>query len=334
MLGTYTYNKIIRKCVIGFGTLFNNIEVRKENKDGSVYSRMKVPLAYGPRQKFLARLEQQADLNQKVAITVPRLSFEMTGISYDSSRKLAPTTLTVKAKDNNNVNKQFTPVPYNIDFELNVISKTNDEALEILEQILPVFQPSYQITIKMVDEMNDYRDIPIILNSINYSDDYEGSFDDKKITLVSLSFTVKAYIFGPVGTQPSTRKVKADIYTTMPSETSTRQVAYQVEPRALTTKDKDGTAELAGAITSRNLVIEVVDYSNIPIESYIEVGNEVMYVKSKTAPNKLSVRRAQNGTKSAAAASGTPIDLVDATDDALITGADDFGFSETISYYE
>ena len=96
MLGAYTYNKIIRKCVIGFGTLFNNIEVRKEKKDGSVYSRMKVPLAYGPRQKFLARLEQQADLNQKVAITVPRLSFEMTGIEYDSSRKLAPTTLTLR----------------------------------------------------------------------------------------------------------------------------------------------------------------------------------------------------------------------------------------------
>ena len=124
MLGTYTYNKIIRKCVIGFGTLFNNIEVRKENKDGSVYSRMKVPLAYGPRQKFLARLEQQADLNQKVAITVPRLSFEMTGISYDAGRKLAPTTLTLKANTKDAVKKQFTPVPYNIDFELNIISKT------------------------------------------------------------------------------------------------------------------------------------------------------------------------------------------------------------------
>ena len=334
MLGAYTYNKIIRKCVIGFGTLFNNIECRKENKDGSVYSRMKVPLAYGPRQKFLARLEQQADLNQKVAITVPRLSFEMTGISYDSSRKLAPTTLTVKSKDASSVNKQFTPVPYNIDFELNVISKTNDEALEILEQILPVFQPSYQITIKMVDEMNDYRDIPIILNSINYSDDYEGSFDDKKITLVSLSFTVKAYIFGPVGTQGPIKKAKADIYTTMPSDTATRQVAYQVTPKALTDKDKDGTAELSGAITARNLVIEVLDYSNIPTQSYIEVGNEVMYVKAKTSPNKLQVRRAQNGTKAAPAASGTPIDLVDAADDALLTGGDDFGFSETISYYE
>jgi hypothetical protein len=295
---------------------------------------MKVPLAYGPRQKFLARLEQQADLNQKVAITVPRLSFEMTGISYDSARKLAPTTLSLKTKDSTTVNKQFTPVPYNIDFELNVISKTNDEALEILEQILPVFQPSYQITIKMVDDMNDYRDVPIILNSINYSDDYEGTFDDKKITLVSLSFTVKAYIFGPVGTQGPIKKAKADIYTTMPSATATRQVAYSVEPRALTDKNKDGTAELAGAITARNLTIEVVDYSNIPTQSYIEVGNEVMYVKSKTSPNKLSVRRAQNGTTASAAASGTPIDLVDSTDDALVTADDDFGFSESIAYYE
>ena len=334
MLGTYTYNKIIRKCVIGFGTLFNNIEVRKENKDGSVYSRMKVPLAYGPRQKFLARLEQQADLNQKVAITVPRLSFEMTGISYDSSRKLAPTTLTLKADTNNAVKKQFTPVPYNIDFELNVISKTNDESLEIMEQILPVFQPSYQMTIKLVDDMNDFRDVPIILNSVSYSDDYEGTFDDRKITLITMQFTVKAYIFGPVGTAAPIKKAKADIYTTMPSSTSTRQVAYQVTPKALTDKDKDGTTELSSAITARNLTIEVADYSSIPTQSYIEVGNEVMYVKSKTSPNKLSVRRAQNGTTAAAASAATPVDIIDSVDDALLTSGDDFGFSEMTSVYE
>ena len=334
MLGAYTYNKIIRKCVIGFGTLFNNIECRKENKDGSIYSRMKVPLAYGPRQKFLARLEQQADLNQKVAITVPRLSFEMTGISYDSSRKLAPITLNTKSGDKDTIRKQYTPVPYNIDFELNVISKTNDESLEILEQIVPVFQPSYQMTIKLIEEMKDYRDIPIILNSISYSDDYEGSFDDRKITLVTMQFTCKTYIFGPVGTQGPIKKAKADIYTNMPSAATTRQVEYQVTPRALTDKNKDGTTELAGAITARNLTVEVVDYSNIPTQSYIEVGNEVMYVKSKTSPNKLSVRRAQNGTTAASASSGTPVDLIDATDDALLTSGDDFGFSESVSYYE
>jgi len=334
MLGAYTYNKIIRKCVIGFGTLFNNIEVRKEKSDGSVYSRMKVPLAYGPRQKFLARLEQQADLNQKVAITVPRLSFEMTGISYDSSRKLAPTTLTLKANTANAVKKQFTPVPYNLDFELNIISKTNDEALEITEQIVPVFQPSYQMTLKLVEDMEEYRDVPIILNSISYSDDYEGSFDDKKITLITMQFTVKSYIFGPVGTAAPIKKAKADIYTTMPSATATRQVEYQVVPKALTDKNKDGTTELAGAITAKNLTIEVQDYTDIPTQSYIEIGNEVFYVKSKTSPNKLSVRRAQNGTTAAAAAAGTKVDLVDAADDALLTSDDDFGFGETIAYYE
>ena len=334
MLGAYTYNKIIRKCVIGFGTLFNNIECRKENKDGSVYSRMKVPLAYGPRQKFLARLEQQADLNQKVAITVPRLSFEMTGISYDSTRKLSPITINTKGESNSVTRKQFTPVPYNIDFELNVISKTNDESLEILEQIVPVFQPSYQMTIKLVEEMADYRDIPIVLNSISYSDDYEGSFDERKITLVTMQFTCKTYIFGPVGTAGPIKKAKTDVYTTMPSATATRQIAYQVTPKALEDKNKDGTTELAGAITTRNLTIEVVDYTNIPTQSYIEIGNEVMYVKSKSSPNKLSVRRAQNGTTAAAATAGTPIDLIDGADDALLTSGDDFGFSETTSYYE
>ena len=130
---------------------------------------------------------------------------------------------------------------------------------------------------------------------------------------------------GPVGTVIPIKKAKADVYTTMPSATATRQVAYQVTPKALSDKNKDGTTELAGVITARNLSIEVVDYSNIPTQSYIEIGNEVMYVKSKTSPNKLSVRRAQNGT-TVAASSGTPVDLIDATDDALLTSGDDFGF--------
>ena len=171
-------------------------------------------------------------------------------------------------------------------------------------------------------------------NGINYSDDYEGSFDDKKITLITMNFTVKAYIFGPVGTQAPIKKAKADIYTDMKDVATTRQVAYQVEPKALTDQNKDGTTELAGAITARTLSVEVADYVNIPTQSYIEVGNEVMYVKSKTSPNKLNVRRAQNGTKAAAASAATPVDIIDATDDALLTGGDDFGFSETVSYYE
>ena len=147
MLGNYTYNKVIRKCVIGFGTLFNNIEVRKET-GGTTFQKMKVPLAYGPKQKFLARLEGQPELNKKVAITLPRISFELSGLSYDSSRKLSPITVD-KVKDGKNVRQIYTPVPYNLDFSLSILSKTNDEALEIVEQIVPIFQPSYNITIKI-----------------------------------------------------------------------------------------------------------------------------------------------------------------------------------------
>jgi len=218
--------------------------------------------------------------------------------------------------------------------DLYVITDQKENLLEIIEQIVPIFQPSYQMTLKLVDDMQDFRDVPIILNSINYSDDYEGSFDEKKITLITMSFTVKAYIFGPVGTQAPIKKAKADIYTDMKDVATTRQVAYQVQPKALTDKDQDGTTELTQAINSRNLTIEVLDYTNIPTQSYIEIGNEVLYVKSKTSPNKLSVRRAQNGTKAAAATAGTPIDLIDVNDDNLLTGGDDFGFSETVSYYE
>ena len=148
-----------------------------------------------------------------------------------------------------------------------------------------------------------------------------------------MQFTCKTYIFGPVGTAGPIKKAKVDIATDS-KLTATRQIAYQVTPKALTDKNKDGTTELAGAITTRNLTVEVLDYSNIPTQSYIEIGNEVMYVKSKTSPNKLSVRRAQNGTTAAAAVSGTPVDLIDATDDALLTSDDDFGFSETTAYYE
>ena len=237
MLGAYTYNKVIRKCVISFGTLFNNIEVRKET-GSTTYQKMKVPLAYGPKQKFLARLEGQPELNKKVAITLPRISFELTGLSYDSSRKLSPITTDYK-KDGKSVRKIFTPVPYNLDFSLSILSKTNDEALEIIEQIMPLFQPSYQVTIKIIDDINEYRDVPIVLNSINYADEYEGNFDQRKLTTIDATFTMKAYIFGPTQTGKPIKKAKVHYDTGTPAA-PVRRVSYQVEPTALRDKDSDG----------------------------------------------------------------------------------------------
>jgi len=245
MLGAYTYNKIIRKCVIGFGTLFNNIECRKENKDGSVYSRMKVPLAYGPRQKFLARLEQQADLNQKVAITVPRLSFEMTGISYDSARKLAPTTLTLKANTANAVKKQFTPVPYNIGFELSLLTKLNDDALQVVEQILPFFQPSFSITIDLISSIGEKRDVPITLTNVTFQDDYEGDFSTRRALIYTFQFVAKTYLYGPIADNPEglIKKVIVDQYASVDRVNARREMRYTATPTATKDYNSDGAID-------------------------------------------------------------------------------------------
>ena len=152
MLGTYNYDQIIRKTVIGFGTLFNNLEIRRYNDDNTTYQRMKVPLAYGPRSKFLARLTEQPELGRPNAISLPRMSFEMNGISYDSSRKQSPINYTTTGGDaTKGVKKTFVPVPYNLGFELSVITRTQEDSLQIVEQILPTFQPSFNLSIKLIE---------------------------------------------------------------------------------------------------------------------------------------------------------------------------------------
>ena len=148
MLGSHFYNEIIRRNIIGFGTLFNNITLKKvDPSDNSVLEEEKVPLAYGPKAKFLTRLEQNPDVSRKIAITLPRLYFEMTGIGYDAQRKTSPVQKyrTIIQDDGTEVKEQYVPVPYNIEFELGIIAKSQDDGLQILEQILPYFQPAFNI---------------------------------------------------------------------------------------------------------------------------------------------------------------------------------------------
>jgi len=231
MLGTYYYHEIIRKTIVSFGTLFNAISIRHDDKAGNTYSELKVPLAYGPSQKFLARLEQQADLNKPVGITLPRMSFEMNNVSYDSSRKTG-VTQTFKASDGNNIKKVFMPVPYNIGFELNVLAKLNDDALQIIEQILPYFQPSFNLTVDLVKSIGEKRDIPIVLDSINFQDDYEGDFSTRRALIYTLGFTAKTYLFGPVAESSSglIKKVQIDYSANTDVKNSKREVRYTVTP--------------------------------------------------------------------------------------------------------
>ena len=232
MLGTYYYHEIIRKTIIGFGTLFNDINIKHKNSSDAVISEMKVPLAYGPTQKFLAKLEQQADLNKPVQITLPRMSFEMTSVDYDPTRKTG-VTQTFKAVDgNSNMKKVFMPVPYNIGFELSILSKLNDDALQIVEQILPYFQPAFNITIDLVESIGEKRDIPVILNSVSMQDDYECDFSTRRALIYRLQFTAKTYLFGPVADNPEglIRKVIVDNYADTNTQTAKREMRYTVVP--------------------------------------------------------------------------------------------------------
>ena len=231
MLGTYYYHEIMRKTIVSFGTLFNQIYIRHDDAAGSTYSELKVPLAYGPAQKFLARLEQQADLNKPVQTTLPRMSFEMTSVNYDSTRKVG-VTQTFKASDGTNMKKVYMPVPYNVGFELNILTKLNDDALQIVEQILPYFQPSFNLTVDLVKSIGEKRDIPIVLDSINFQDDYEGDFSTRRALIYTLNFTAKTYLFGPVAesSEGLIKKVQLDYHTDTNVKTSKRAMRYTVTP--------------------------------------------------------------------------------------------------------
>jgi hypothetical protein len=231
MLGTYYYHHIIRKTIIAFGTIFNQIYIKHQDGDNNTYSELRVPLAYGPTQKFLARLEQQADLNKPVQITLPRMSFEMTSIQYDPTRK-AGVTQTFKASDGTNLKKVYMPVPYNIGFELNLLTKLNDDALQVVEQILPYFQPSFTLTVDLIDSIGEKRDIPLTLDNISFQDDYEGDFSTRRSLIYTLNFTAKTYLFGPIAasTDGLIRKVQVDYYSGTDTTTAKREMRYTVVP--------------------------------------------------------------------------------------------------------
>ncbi len=189
-------------------------------------------MAYGPSQKFLAKIQQQENLTKPIAITLPRMSFEMTSIQYDSTRK-ANVTQTFKTCGNGDtIKKVYMPVPYNIGFQLNILTKLNDDALQIVEQILPNFQPSFNLTVDLVDSIGEKRDIPIVLDSVSFTDDYEGDFSTRRALIYTLNFTAKTYLFGPISdtTDGLIRKVQVDTYTSTDTATAKREMRYTLTP--------------------------------------------------------------------------------------------------------
>ena len=234
MLGNQFYHETMRKIVVSFGTLFNNIQIVRKNSSGAVVQSMKVPLAYGPQQKFLARLNSDPALASKVAVTLPRLGFEMNGITYDPSRKLNRVQKFRKVKksadDADKLDTQYMPVPYNIEFTLYAMAKNSDDALQIVEQILPYFQPDYTLTVNDMADMGIKRDIPIILNSVSYEDNYQGDFTERRAIIYTMTFTAKFYLYGPVTSSSVIKTVQVDQYTDMPDQSPKREQRYTVTP--------------------------------------------------------------------------------------------------------
>ena len=223
MLGQQFYHETMRKVVVAFGTIFNNINIVRKNNSGTIIQKMKVPLAYGPKQKFLTRLDNDPSLNKKVAVTLPRIGFEIANLAYDPVRKLnrVQRFKKVKSSDKNKLDVQYMPVPYNLDFTLYVMAKNSDDALQIVEQILPYFQPDYTITINDMSDMGIKRDVPIILSSVSYEDNYQGNFEERRAIIYTMTFTAKFYLYALLLLIRLLRQYQVDQYTD--SKKSTHQ---------------------------------------------------------------------------------------------------------------
>jgi hypothetical protein len=192
------YNRTIRKVVVSFGTLFNEIYVHRFDKNGNEQQRMLVPLSYGAKEKYITRLLSDPSLTKSVGVVVPRMSFNLDGMNYDISRKKQTTLQNFSYTQASGVSSQYAPVPYNFDFSFSIYVRHTEDGTQILEQILPFFTPDFTVTVNFIDGMCQKYDMPIILNSVTNNTDYEGDMMTTRLITWDLQFTAKGYIWPPV----------------------------------------------------------------------------------------------------------------------------------------
>lgn len=332
MNGNFYYHEIIRRTSAAFGTMFNNIYIRHQDGEGEDFSYIKVPIGYSPIQKFLARIEQKQDLRNRTAITLPRMSFEVGQLSYDSSRKSSTLqTFNALVGPNNTPRQLYMPVPYNLPFELTIATKYNDDMFQIIEQILPFFRPEFNLTVNLSSTIGEKRDVPLVLQSISpFQDDYEGSFDTRRFITATLNFVAKIFFFGPVDTDDNgniIKKVQVDYYTDTNRVNASRQRRYIVTPRAVKDYNTDETTSIAQDIDTKITKFTVSDSTSLVVNSYIQVNDENMYIKTIDG-NEITVVRGQDGTTISEHQEGDAINIINHIDDELIQPGDDFDFNE------
>ena len=338
MLTNHFYHEIIRKTIVSFGTLFNNIEIQHTDKAGKVVSVIKVPISYGPQQKFLARITQGRDYSDGVGttLTLPRMAFEVMGMNYDSTRKVS-TMQTFKAvnKKTNKLIKGYMPVPYNINMQLSILAKLNEDAIQILEQILPYFQPAFNLTIDLVDVIGEKRDMPITLEGIQMEDNYEDDFLTRRALTYTLNFTCKTYLFGPIANNSEglIKKVQADYYTdTSNTKTAPRQIRYQAVPAAIKDYNQDSIAKTNEAFDTIKTEFDV--NSAVPFRKgdYVQIDEEKMLIREING-NRLKVKRGVYTSTIKPHDINVPVNIINVQDTAQVIEGDDFGFGETYTEY-
>jgi hypothetical protein len=269
MFGRTWNHDSLRKYIIVFGTVFNDIYINRLSSTGEVLQTLKVPLTYGPKDKVLARLDQNPELLNQVGIVLPRISFEMTSMEYDATRKLNTlnklTKQSATAGTDDEVKYQYQPVPYDMQFEMNILVKNAEDGTRIVEQIVPYFTPDFTVSVNVVPEVDGPRDIPIILNSISSQDQYEGNFTERRVLIWTLNFTLKGYLYGPtkksklIKLAETTFRLPEDIITGNTTNTSNTVV---VASRPGLTANGTATSNVAASIPYDE-IISTDDYGFI-----------------------------------------------------------------------
>ena len=332
MFGTYFYNETIKRCVSVFGTLFNNIQYKKVKSDGTVLTSPIVPISYGPKQKFLDRIAEEANLSDRnrSAISLPRMAFELTGFEYDVQRQQNKLIRAVKPVMETNGKKgfQYAPAPYNLNFTLSILTKNMNDALQIVEQILPYFQPEYTVTMKMVDNMADHRDVPVILNSVSFQDDYEGSMEDRRVIEYTLDFTMKTYFFGPIYTG---NIIKNAIERTYIGDGNKTFTSSTIDSSGLIKEVKHYEPAFQ-EISNRVLDLNIITFPSA-INSKISVGDEVFGTNLDTNPTVSTI-----ATNRESITVSATVNMPDETNKLLFVGSvdadDTFVVAENVNFYD
>jgi hypothetical protein len=318
------YNRTIRKVVVAFGTMFNDILLQRYSVDGTTKQELfKVPLTYGSKEKYITRITSDPNLTKTISSTVPRISFEMTGMSYDSTRKQVSTLQNFSANTSTGIKTQYAPIPYNFDFSMSIYVRNTEDGTQILEQILPFFTPDFNVTVDFIPPMDQKYDMPVLLNSVSSQVDYEGDFMTTRLIIWNLEFTAKGYIWPPVKSGKIIRQANTSIYIESQTRNSQKVFVdkangsgYFAQEETIFVMKRDITGDVAYFSNSNTGILVISNLNKLLRANDVVVG--------ATTNASYTITSVDTNPLRAVLVITTPVPITANVDD-------EFGFSETIT---